>query len=140
MKQVLQWAPVRDRDRRRHTRAFGLGDIDLEVKEQFHNALQQAVAGANSPLVIDLSSVRYIDSLGFNALFETQRQMDARPDKLYFVIHSPLLLRLFAMLNLDKISNLYPTMGEALAAAKSGADPRLKAGPRARPRSNTKTL
>jgi anti-anti-sigma factor len=69
-------------------------------------ALRKGIEAANSPLVVDLSGVRYMDSTGINALIWAQRQMDERSDRLYIVLSHPLLRRLFSILNLDYIFDL----------------------------------
>jgi anti-anti-sigma factor len=96
-----------------------LGEVDSTVKAEFREALQKAVAGANSPLMIDLSGVRYIDAGGFSTLIEAQKRMTARPDKLYIVVND-FVQRLFSILKLDTFFDLYVSADDAMAAAVKG--------------------
>lgn len=96
------------------------GDVDFAVRADFHSAIDAAVAGARSPLVIDLSAVRYIDSSGFVGLIRAQKQMADRSDKLYVVVGSSNVRRLFSILSLDQVFALYETRKSAVAAALRG--------------------
>jgi anti-sigma B factor antagonist len=94
------------------------GHVNDAVEAIFRDALASAVAGANSPLVLDLTGVTYIDSNGLGALIRTQRQMNARPDELYFVVRNPRIRRTFSALGLDKLFDLYETPEAATDAAR----------------------
>jgi anti-sigma B factor antagonist len=96
------------------------GNVNNAVESIFQDALASAVAGANSPLILDLAGVTNIDSNGLGALIRTQRQMNARPDKLYFVVRNPRIRRTFSALGLDKFFDLYETPEDATAAALRG--------------------
>jgi anti-sigma B factor antagonist len=99
---------------------FGVsGEVDFAVKEQFENALTCAVDGAHSPLVIDLTHVRYMDTTGLNALVRARVRMTARDDELYIVLPHPQLQRVFAILSFDKVFRIHQTLDNALAAARS---------------------
>ncbi len=96
------------------------GEVNKAVESIFRDALATAVAGANSPLILDLTSVTYIESNGLGALIRTQRQMNARPDKLYFVVRDRRIRRTFSALGLDKFFDVYEIPEEAMAAARKG--------------------
>lgn len=96
------------------------GDVDSAVEVEFRAGLDKAVAGANSPLVIDLGGVRYFDARGVSALVEAQKQMNARPDNLYIAVTSPIVRRLFSLLGLDKFFDVYGSVDDAMAAAEKG--------------------
>jgi len=93
------------------------GDVDISVKTEFRGALEKAVAGANSPLVIDLSRARYFDAGAFSSLIAAQKEMTARADKLYIVVTRPIIRRLLSILNLDAFFNLYLSARDAITAA-----------------------
>ena len=100
------------------------GDIDMMVRSEFRKGLVTAVDGANSPLVLDLSAVNYLDAGGFSSLIEAQKRMAARPDKLYVVVANPFVRRLFSVLRLEKFFDLYTDLKSAVAAAlKEHAQP-----------------
>lgn len=96
------------------------GDVDFAVRTDFQTAIDAAVAGAHSPLVIDLEGVRYIDSSGFVGLIRAQKQMTDRSDKLYVVVGNSNVRRLFSLLSLDQVFALFDTRAAAVAAALQG--------------------
>lgn len=93
------------------------GEVDLSVKEQFERRIDEAVEGAHSPLVIDLTDVRYMDSSGLNVLARAQRRMTARNDRLCIVLQDPHLQKVFEMMGFDKLFRIYQTLDHAIAAA-----------------------
>jgi anti-sigma B factor antagonist len=93
------------------------GDIDLSVAEKFKAALEEAVATACSPLIVDLSEVVYMDSTGFRWLMHARTLMNQRGDTFKIVVPSPLLRRLFSILQLDTIVEVYGTLEDAIAPA-----------------------
>jgi anti-sigma B factor antagonist len=93
------------------------GEVNNTVESSFRDALATAVEGANSPLMLDLTGVTSIDSNGLGALIKTQRQMNARPDKLYVVVRDARIRRTFSALGLDKLFDVYETPETAMAAA-----------------------
>ena len=93
------------------------GEVDVSGKDQFGRALESAVDGAHSPLVIDLTHVRYMDSSGFNALARAKRRMTERNDEIYIVLHDPHLQRLFSLIGFDKLFRVHETLNEAVSAA-----------------------
>ncbi len=94
------------------------GEVDVSVKDEFERGVQAGVEGVHSPLVIDLTGVRYMDSIGLNALARARRQMTAGHDCLYIVLHNQHLQKVFALLGFDKLFHVHETLDDALAAAR----------------------
>jgi anti-sigma B factor antagonist len=92
------------------------GEIDMMTKGAFEDALNSALADGNFSLVIDLKAVRYMDSSGFNALVQTQRQLSARSRKLY-VVSNALVRRIFWALKLSQLFDLYESRDVAIATS-----------------------
>ena len=106
------------------------GEVDMMVRSEFREGLVAAVDGANSPLILDLSAVNYLDAGGFSSLIVGQKRMAARPDKLYVVVTNPLVRRLFSVLGLEKFFDLYTDLKSAMAAAlKEYAQPQPAQAP-----------
>jgi anti-anti-sigma factor len=93
------------------------GEVDLSVKDQFERALASAVKGAHSPLVIDLTDVRYLDSMGLNALVRAKSQMVARNDELHIVLKNPHLQKVFRILGFYELFRIHESLDDALRAA-----------------------
>lgn len=83
------------------TRVVATGEIDLSNIHDFIRALTTASAGSRSPMTIDLSTVKYLDSAGINALFDHADKVD----DLRVIVH-PLLIRVLTICGFNKIANL----------------------------------
>jgi anti-sigma B factor antagonist len=82
-------------------RVTATGEIDLSNVAQLVRALQTASAGTRRPMTIDLSTVKYLDSAGINALFDHADRVDG----LHIIVHR-LLVRVLTISGLDKIATL----------------------------------
>ena len=92
-------------------RVTARGEIDLSNVAQLIEALNSASAGTSRPITIDLSTVKYLDSAGINALFDHADKVDG----LHIIVH-PLLIRVLTITGLDKVATL-----EAAPASSNGA-------------------
>ncbi len=54
------------------------GDLDMANVEEVRLHILESVGGDVDGLIVDLSSVRYVDSAGVHMLFELVRRLDAR--------------------------------------------------------------
>jgi anti-sigma B factor antagonist len=91
-------------------RVTATGEIDLSNVAQLIQALNTASAGARRGMIIDLSTVKYLDSAGINALFDHADKVDG----LHIIVHR-LLIRVLTITGLDKVATL-----EAAPASDSG--------------------
>jgi anti-sigma B factor antagonist len=82
-------------------RVIATGEIDLSNVDHFIQALTTASAGTRGPITIDLSTVRYLDSAGINALFDHADKVDG----LHVIVH-PLLVRVLNISGLNKIATV----------------------------------
>lgn len=82
-------------------RVTATGEIDLSNVARLIQALNSASAETRTPITIDLSTVKYVDSAGINALFDHADKVDG----LHIIVH-PLLIRVLTISGLDKIATL----------------------------------
>jgi anti-anti-sigma factor len=82
------------------------GEIDLSNVARFIEALNAASAGARKPMTIDLSTVKYLDSAGINALFDHAEKVEG----LHIIVHR-LLIRVLTISGLDKVATLEAASG-----------------------------
>ncbi|WAC93399.1 STAS domain-containing protein [Mycobacterium sp. Aquia_213] len=82
-------------------RVTATGEIDLSNVARLIEALNTASAGTRRPITIDLSTVRYLDSAGINALFDHADKVDG----LHIIVHR-LLVRVLTISGLDKVATL----------------------------------
>jgi anti-anti-sigma factor len=87
-----------------------IGEIDLSNVAELIRTLDSASAGTRRPMTIDLSTVKYLDSAGINALFDRADKIDG----LHIVVHR-LLIRVLTISGLDKVATL-----EAAPAPEGG--------------------
>ncbi len=75
------------------------GEIDLSNIDVFTDALATASAGTRTPITVDLSAVKYLDSAGINALFSHADEVD----RLHLIVH-PFLLRVLTISGLSEVA------------------------------------
>ena len=92
------------------------GDVDLASSPIFRERLQEAQDQAQAKLVIDLSSVQYMDSSGVATLVECLQ--NSRKDGIPLVLcqlHER-VLSVFQIARLDGVFDIVPTVDDALTA------------------------
>ena len=98
------------------------GSIEVSVDYLFAEAIADAVATAQSPLVVDLRDVDFMDSSGIGRLVKAYKIMLARGD--YFgIVASGLVLRLLRMSGLIAILNVREDLESSLAEAAAAFPP-----------------
>ena len=91
-----------------------LGKVDLETTREFSDWLQEIASEVNT-LVIDVSGVRALSSMGVAALGETHLLLKNRDGFLALCGASPAVSRLLRLGGLEKELHLYPTVEDGLA-------------------------
>jgi anti-sigma B factor antagonist len=98
------------------------GSVDFAVDGLFAEAVADAVATAQSPLVVDLREVVFMDSSGISRLVQAYKTMLARGD--YFgVVAGGLVLRLLRTSGLLAILNVREDLETSIAEAGGAASP-----------------
>ena len=92
------------------------GEIDFAVRADFRSVLDAVVANTDSPLIVDLTGVRYIDSSGFAELISAWKRMTEGHKRLY-IVSSPTVRRLLRILGLERVFDYYGTQRSAVATA-----------------------
>jgi len=91
------------------------GDIDLESSPAAREVLLKSVEGAGKVLV-DLSSVTYIDSSGVASLVEALQAAKRNGGRFALVAASDPTRRVLELARLDKVFTMYATVEEGLKA------------------------
>jgi anti-sigma B factor antagonist len=91
------------------------GDVDLESSPAAREVLLKSVEGAGTVLV-DLSSVTYIDSSGVASLVEALQAAKRNGGKFALVAASEPTRRVLELARLDKVFTMYTTVDEGLKA------------------------
>jgi len=91
------------------------GEIDISTVSRIRECLFD-LAASGRPLVADLDQVRFIDSVGLDALVGTAKRAAACGGSLYVVSSRPKIRQLFGITGLDCRIPLASTLDEALEA------------------------
>jgi len=84
-------------------RVIATGEIDISNIHVFTEALTTASEGSRRPITVDMSTVKYLDSAGINALFKHADEID----RLHLIVH-PFLMRVLTISGLSKIATVQP--------------------------------
>ena len=91
------------------------GDVDLESSPAAREVLLKSVEGAGKVLV-DLSSVTYIDSSGVASLVEALQAAKRNGGRFALLAASDPTRRVLELARLDKVFTMYTTVDEGLQA------------------------
>lgn len=91
------------------------GDVDLESSPAAREVLLKSVEGGGKVLV-DLSSVTYIDSSGVASLVEALQAAKRNGGRFALVAASDPTRRVLELARLDKVFTMYTTVDEGLQA------------------------
>jgi anti-anti-sigma factor len=100
------------------------GDIDLANTPTLSAMILEAVPNDALGLVVDLSDVRYIDSVGIRMLFTFVRSLHASRQGMAIVVpaESP-VRKLLKITHLDEAALFRDVIGDAVAALREGGAP-----------------
>ncbi len=92
------------------------GDVDLQNSPQARKVLLEAV-GRRQPVLVDLSSVSYIDSSGIACLVESLQAARKAGTAFALVAVSDSALRVLQLARLDTVFTIYGSLADGLAQA-----------------------
>ena len=90
------------------------GVVDLFTAPTLESALEGLVSQQPKALVIDLTAVTFLASVGLKILVETHEQV-SKSGRFAVVASSPVTARPIQLTKLDEIFRLFPTLDKALA-------------------------
>ena len=96
------------------------GEVDLDNSHRLRDAF--ADADPDLPLILDLSRVSFMDSIGLSTLAQANRDISARGGA-FVLVPSGALTQLITVSGLDRILATYPSVAAALAAVGTAAAP-----------------
>lgn len=92
------------------------GEVDVHSAPVLRDRLAEILDSGQQSVVVDLSSLSFLDSTGLGALVETRNHAQRTGAVLRLVCNSDRMLKLFRITGLDTVFAIYPTAGEAMAA------------------------
>jgi anti-sigma B factor antagonist len=91
------------------------GEVDLSTAPAFEAAITGALDDDPPVLVIELSEVSFMASVGLRILAATQEKV-SESVQVAIVANNPATSRPMQLTGLDKVLSLYPTLDDALTA------------------------
>jgi anti-sigma B factor antagonist len=93
------------------------GDLDVSTAPRFRETLLAALDRGATHLIVDLSSIRYVDSTGLGAVIGGLRRASERGGTLEFVCPGRATLRVLEITGFARVLRIHPSEAEALQAA-----------------------
>ena len=88
--------------------------VDMLSAAQLTEAILDALAKAPAGLIVDLTEVEFLASIGMSLLLAAQQEADAISARFAIVAEGAATSRPIKLLGLDGILALYPTLDDAL--------------------------
>jgi anti-sigma B factor antagonist len=98
-----------------HALLTAVGEIDVGTADQVADAVSGALRAGHSRVLLDFSSVTFIDSAGLAALIRAHREAEAVRARLAVVHPTPQTRKLITVLGLDQLLHVHDTHEQALA-------------------------
>jgi len=92
------------------------GEIDLHVSPSITASLNEMIDKKPERLVVDLSSVSYIDSAGLAALIQAMQKVEGYGGKFRLAGLQETVRSIFEISRLDQVFQIFPDVDGALAA------------------------
>lgn len=97
--------------------------IDATAAIQFKDRIKDLTAGAEFPVVLDLSQVDFVDSSGLGAIVAVKKHLGTlRP--LHLAGLTPIVAKVFALTRMEKVFSIFTDTADAVAAATGAGDAR----------------
>jgi anti-sigma B factor antagonist len=91
------------------------GTLETENVAEFRSAVAPVMEQADT-VVLDLSEVTFMDSTGLGAMLSCLRLMKAKRGTLRVADLTPEVRRLFDMVMMDRVFEIYPSVDDAVTA------------------------
>jgi anti-anti-sigma factor len=104
------------------------GELDIATAPRMMAALNEAVADASRPLVVDLSECVFMDSTGLALLINARRRMVRRKQGFAIVCPSGPIARVFEIADMVESLRVYPDRESARLAATQPREGLTSAG------------
>jgi anti-sigma B factor antagonist len=94
------------------------GELDADTAANLHSALADLLERPVPRIVVDLSDLKFCDSVGLSAFITCKRVITARGGWLSFACANPFLTRLLETVGLSRYFGIYQDVDAAIAAAQ----------------------
>jgi anti-anti-sigma factor len=90
------------------------GDLDIDSATRLAAALDYPIERGKTHVVVDLSTVRFVDSMAIHVLVGAARELRQRFGRLVLVSQDPGVRRLIELTRLDMVAPVFDTREAAL--------------------------
>jgi len=91
-------------------------EIDLTVADDLREALLSVLNQGALALIADMTLTTFCDSAGITALIRAARRATANGAVMRLAAVAPQVLRVFALVGIDRLIDIYPSVDAALAS------------------------
>jgi anti-sigma B factor antagonist len=91
------------------------GEIDVYTAPRLRQALIDLVEGGATQIVVDMSSVDFLDSTGLGVLVGGLKRVKSNDGELRLVVTQDRIMKIFDITGLAKVFPIYASTDEALA-------------------------
>ncbi|WP_123024254.1 STAS domain-containing protein [Mycolicibacterium stellerae] len=95
-----------------------IGEVDIVTAPHLSRAICEALGKSATTLVIDLTEVTFLASVGMSVLVTAQQAADAMAVRFAVVAEGVTTRRPITLLGIDAVLALYPTLDDALRAVR----------------------
>jgi anti-sigma B factor antagonist len=104
-------------------------EIDAGNAADLRRSLLSCANGSHPTLVVDMSGTAFCDSTGVHQLVRARARAIAAGGEVRLVIRTAPVLRLFAIMGIDRLFPVFATLTEAVAGGEAASPPARAPGP-----------
>ncbi|HEX9998842.1 MAG TPA: STAS domain-containing protein [Actinoplanes sp.] len=94
------------------------GELDADTAGELHSVLASLLQRPVPRIVVDLTELKFCDSVGLSAFVTSKQVITARGGWLSFAGANPFLARLMETVGLSRYFVIFPAVDDAIAAAQ----------------------
>ena len=91
-----------------------MGEVDLATVPALAQTLGDVVDDRTGDVIVDLTGCRFLDSRGLGALIAIRVRIERSDRRLALVLANQSVLRIFQIMQLDEVFEIYPSLRAAL--------------------------
>jgi anti-sigma B factor antagonist len=95
------------------------GELDADTAPQLHALLADLLERPVPRIVVDLTGLKFCDSVGLSAFITSKQVISARGGWLSFAGANPFLVQLLETVGLTRYFAMFPEVEDAIAAAQT---------------------
>jgi anti-anti-sigma factor len=94
------------------------GELDADTAAELHSTLAELLERPVPRIVVDLTDLKFCDSVGLSAFITSKQVIASRGGWLSFAGANPFLMRLLETVGLSRYFAIFPEVDDAIAAGQ----------------------